>query len=279
MITFDFKDKAVLVTGGTKGIGLAAATEFARAGAKTYLTYKWGSADAAELCAQFEKQGWLRPVLIEADASIEEDTDKLLAIIKQNESKIDCFISNVGFAARVLSLADYKKRSLYKTFDYSTWPLIDYTKKIKDIFGSYPRSIVGISSDGPDHFYEGYDFVAASKALLEFFGKYLATHLFSEGTRVNIIRFGMVKTDSFKQIFGEQFFEFLKDEGLSEDILVSPEECGKAVFAVCSGYFDALNGQIITLDKGLPYKDNLMMRYFNAQKGLTKAAVHKKNKA
>ena len=55
MIQIDMKDKAVLITGGTKGIGLATALQFAKAGAKLYLTYKWGSADNQEIFNQFEK--------------------------------------------------------------------------------------------------------------------------------------------------------------------------------------------------------------------------------
>jgi NAD(P)-dependent dehydrogenase (short-subunit alcohol dehydrogenase family) len=266
MITIDFSSKSALITGGTKGIGLAAAREFARAGARTYLTYKWGSADMTALVDSFKKEGLSAPVLLEADASLEEDTQKLLTEIRKKEERIDYFISNVGFSARILSLDDYKKRSLYKTLDYSTWPLIDYVKTIKAVFGAYPGSVVGVSSDGPDHFYTGYDFVAASKSLLEFFGKYLSMHLADAGAKVNIIRFGMVKTDSFMDIFGKKFFDFIKAEGLPENIVVTPEECGRAIFAVCSGYLDAMSGQILTVDRGLPFRDNLMMRYFESQK-------------
>jgi NAD(P)-dependent dehydrogenase (short-subunit alcohol dehydrogenase family) len=265
MIPIDLRDQAVLITGGTKGIGLATALQFARAGARTYLTYKWGSADALQLCAQFEKLQAINPVLLEADVSQDADTDRILTDIAKHEKKIDVFVSNVGFAQRIQNLDEYKKKTLFKCLEYSTWPMIEYTRKIKQHLGAYPKYIVGISSDGPDHFYQGYDFVAATKALLEFFGKYLSVHLFSEGSRVNIIRFGTVKTESFEMIFGEKFFEFAKAHGISADMILDTEECGKAVLSLCSGLMDALNGQIITVDYGMPFRDNLMMHYLASQ--------------
>ena len=48
MIPIDLSKKVVLVTGGSRGIGLSAVEQFTRAGAKVYLTYKWGSADLSE---------------------------------------------------------------------------------------------------------------------------------------------------------------------------------------------------------------------------------------
>jgi NAD(P)-dependent dehydrogenase (short-subunit alcohol dehydrogenase family) len=270
MIPIDMKEKTVLITGGTKGIGLAIAKSFGEAGARTYITYKWGSEDYSSLYEAFRKVDAPQPVLIQADASHDEDTENLLVRIKEKEDKIDYFISNVGVAQRTVDLAEYKKRSLFKTLEYSTWPLIEYTRKIKDCFGQYPQHIVGISSSGPDHFYPGYDFVAASKVLLELFAKYISVYLYKEGGRVNVIRFGPVNTESFSLIFGNEFFEYLKEKKISEEILISPEECGKAVLALCSGLLDAMNGQIITVDKGFSYQDNLMMHYFDWRSKKTK---------
>ncbi|MAG13735.1 MAG: hypothetical protein CMN78_03960 [Spirochaetales bacterium] len=264
MIPIDLSGKNILITGGTQGIGKAIALQFAEAGAKVFLTYKWGTADSNELLAEFKGIGATIPELIEADVSVDEDTDSLMASIESSANSIDVFISNVGFAPQINTLDDYKKRSLFKTFEYSSWPLIEYTKRIKGRFGSYPRHIVGISSDGPDHFYRGYDYVSAAKALLEHFSKYLSMHLLPEGSRVNIMRFGNVKTPSFNAIFGEAFFEYARQNGVTEEFFLTPQECGKAVLALCSGLMDAINGQIIAVDYGLPFMDNLMMRYIRS---------------
>ena len=268
MIQIDLSGKSVLITGGTKGIGLASALKLAKAGAATYLTYKWGSADLDEITADFKKEGAAKaPVFIEADVSIAEDTQMVMDTIKEKEDKLDIFVSNVGFAQSPKSLEDYKKRSLYKTLDYSTWPLVDYTQKAKKTFGSYPEKILAISSDGPDHFYQGYDYVAASKSLLEFLSKYMSVHLYNEGqgSTVNVIRFGTVKTESFNLIFGEEFFEFMAKEGIEESMFLTPAECADSVFAMCSGLMNAMNGQIINVDYGFPYQDNSMMRYIKSK--------------
>lgn len=263
MIRIDMSGRSVLITGGTKGIGLAAALEFGEAGARTYLTYKWGSDDFSPLYDRFAEKKAEPPVLIRADAAVAEDTDALLETIKKSEERVDFFISNVGVAQRARSLKDYRKRSLYRTLDYSAWPLIEYTKKIQEVFGHPPERVIGISSDGPDRFYSGYDYVAASKTLLEFFAKYMSVHLFNEGSRVNILRFGPVNTESFSLVFGKEFFDYLEEQGVPENMFMTAEECGKAVLAFCSGLLEAVNGQIITVDKGISFRDNLMNRYLS----------------
>ena len=55
----DFTGKAVLITGGTKGIGLATGLAFARHGAHLYLTHRWSSADEDEVGASSRR--WARP--------------------------------------------------------------------------------------------------------------------------------------------------------------------------------------------------------------------------
>ncbi|MBA2664134.1 MAG: SDR family oxidoreductase [Bradymonadaceae bacterium] len=254
-------DKTVLVTGGTRGIGLATGLEFGAAGARVVLTYKWGSASEEAIVEAFAARGGRAPTLLEADVSNEDDTRALLDAIARTHDGIDVFVSNVAFAQRTPTLESYKKRSFFKTLEYSAWPLVHYTAAIKERFGRYPGHVIGVSSDGGERHYPAYDFVAASKAVLESFARYLAVHIKEEGGRVNVVRFGMVKTDSFEQMFGPDFAEFLRREGFGDDDLLQPHDCGKAILALCSGLLDAMTGEVITVDRGMAFLDNMMMRY------------------
>ncbi|HJP29908.1 MAG TPA: SDR family oxidoreductase [Candidatus Latescibacteria bacterium] len=201
----------------------------------------------------------------EADVARDEDTDRLLERIGEQHDSVDFFISNAGLARRTTGLAEYDKRSLFTTLEYSTWPMIEYSRRMEARFGRYPRHIIGVSSDGPDNFYTGYDFVAASKALHELFARYMSQHLFEGGTRVNVLRFGTVATQSFEQFFGTEFFDYLTASGIPPAMVLEAEECGQAVLALCSGLLNAMNGQVLCIDKGLSLRGNLMMDYLQSR--------------
>jgi len=62
------------------------------------------------------------------------------------------------------------------------------------------------------------------------------------------------------------FFDFIKNKGIPESMILTPEDCGKAVFALCSGFMDAMNGQVISVDLGMPFRDNSMMDYISSKK-------------
>jgi NAD(P)-dependent dehydrogenase (short-subunit alcohol dehydrogenase family) len=257
----DMAGQTALITGGTRGIGLAAGLCLGAAKAQVVLTYKWGTADLEEIQRKFDALGAPSPIIVEADVTQSEDTERLFDRISERSDGVDVFVSNVAFAQRTPTLKDYKMRSFFKTLEYSAWPMVAYTQAMGTRFGRYPRYIVGVSSDGEDRRYPGYDFVAASKGVLETFARYMAAHLQNDGTRVNVIRFGMVKTDSFAQMFGETFEDFLESEGLGEESFLSPDDCGRAILGLCSGLFDGMTGQVVSVDRGLAFEDNLLMRY------------------
>ena len=256
--TFDVSDSVVLITGGTMGIGLATGLAYAARGARVVATYRWGSADLSEVQARFEATGGPPPLFVEADVTSAEDTKALLDTIAAEHDHIDVFVSNVAFALRTPSLQDWSQRGLAQSIDYSSWPLYAYTEAIHERFGRYPRYVMGMSSDGPDRFFQNYDFVAASKAVLETMCRYMNFRLFEEGVRVNIIRSRLVRTESFDATFGDDFHNLLENLGGFEDCYTTPEDIANVALALGSGLLDAIGGQVLMVDKGFSFFDGLM---------------------
>jgi NAD(P)-dependent dehydrogenase (short-subunit alcohol dehydrogenase family) len=256
----DLRGKCVLITGGTMGIGLATGLVFARHGAHCTLTYKWGTADLDEVLAKFRDEDLPAPDIIDADVIHSGDTDALLQHVRERHDGIEAFISNVSFGGVIEDLDGYKLESLFRTIEYSAWPMVEYPRKIKQVFGRYPRYIVGLSSGGPDHFYKNYDFVAASKAVMETLCRYMNYRLFDEDVRINVVRSRLVRTESLRATFGQDFEKFAERFNMKGQFITC-EEVANAILALCSGLMDGVSGQVLMVDRGTTFFDNLMRLY------------------
>lgn len=259
----DLRGKAILITGGTMGIGLDTGLAFGRRGAICTLTQRWGSADEAEVRRAFEAVGAPPPYIVDADVASADDTQALLEQLRSRHEAIEVFVSNVAFAPLVRGLDDYQVRGLLRGIEYSAWPLVSHTLAIRERFGRFPRYVVGLSSNGVDGYLPNYDMVAASKAVLETLCRYLAQRLFDEDVRVNIVRARPVRTASMRATLGEDFAELCERLEMP-DSLVTAREVADFVLALCSGLMDAVRGQVLTVDHGSTFCDNTMRLHAEA---------------
>lgn len=249
--------KAVIITGGTDGIGRACGLLFAQHGAHVYLTHRWGSADEDELRAEFRAAGAREPAIVEADVSLDEDTEALMALVKREHDGVEAILSNVSFAHVSKAHEDLDKKSFLRSLGYSAWPFISYLQAAHHAFGRYPRYSVGMSSRGPEYFLPGYDFVAASKTVMESFCRYLTADLLSEDIRINVLRANPVETRSLEATFGPEFAPFCK-KYYGDGFFVTSEEVAAAALGLCSGLMDGVKGQVLLLDRGFGFADNVV---------------------
>jgi NAD(P)-dependent dehydrogenase (short-subunit alcohol dehydrogenase family) len=161
-MTADRARRTVLVAGGTRGIGRAIGLAFARTGARVVLTHRWGSVDPAELRTEFAAAGAAVPEVVEADVGEPADTRRLLEHV--GAGGVDVFVAAVCVVGK--GDGTLSARTLRRSLSYSAWPLRDYVEAMVEAWGAPPRYAIALSSDGADHFYPGYDYVAASKAVL-----------------------------------------------------------------------------------------------------------------
>jgi 3-oxoacyl-[acyl-carrier protein] reductase len=259
-----YKDRVALITGGTKGLGLCTALQFGAHGARTVLTYRWGSADLDEVREQFASLGAPEPLILAADVAKSSDTEELFGIIKKEFGRLDAFISNASNVASVRALDDLSERAFLQSMRAGAWPTVDYTLACKRHLGHYPRYVVVFSSDGADRFTPAYDFVAATKSAAETMVRYLAYRLREDDFRINVIRSRAIRTDSFTEMFGSEFDGFLRNL-VSDDWEVAPEDVADAAFGLCSGMFDAMTGQVVAVDRGSAFADGISLLYSNRE--------------
>lgn len=257
--------RTVLITGGTKGIGLATAFAFAKEQDQCIVTYNWGSVDESDILNQFQEQGLNPPCLIQANVIDPDDTDALMQQIKKQFGTIDIFISNVSFANVISSLDDYSENGLLKSVEYSVWPIVEYTKRMKSLLGVYPKYVLGLSSMGPDAFFTNYDFAAVTKSIVEVFIRYLNYHFYDQNVIFNVVKTRPVITDSLLSTFGSDWSAFIEKYDVP-DSEVSLEEVGKVIIALCSGLMDGIRGQTINADNGFDFADGLQQLYVNREK-------------
>jgi short-subunit dehydrogenase len=138
------KDKVVIITGASSGIGKSLAYEFAKRGANLVL----GARQYVTLCEitqDLEQQYGIRAVAIHCDVSVEDECEQLIKQTLLTFKKIDILINNAGISMRAL-FKDVDVKVLKELMDVNFWGTVYCTKFALPAITKSKGSIVGISS-------------------------------------------------------------------------------------------------------------------------------------
>lgn len=140
----DLKNKTVIITGASSGIGKACAEEFARRGANLVL----GARQYVTLCeitADLEARYGIRAVAVSCDVSREQDCELLVQQAMHTFSRIDVLINNAGVSMRAL-FRDLDLVVLRQLMDVNFWGAVYCTKFALPELLRNRGSVVGVSS-------------------------------------------------------------------------------------------------------------------------------------
>ncbi len=138
------KDKIVIITGASSGIGKACAAECAKRGAKVALAAR-NVEKLQETATKIQEKYHTETLCIQTDVTQETDCENLIEKTVQHFGKIDILINNAGIAMRGL-FKDTKLDVIKKVMDVNFWGTVYCTKFALPYLLQTKGSVVGVIS-------------------------------------------------------------------------------------------------------------------------------------
>lgn len=138
-----FKDKVVIITGASSGIGKALAFEFARNGSHVVLAAR-SMQKLNEIAAECENFGG-KALALSTDVSIKSDCEQLILKTIQKFGKIDILVNNAGISMRAL-FTDVDISVLEKLMDTNYWGTVHCTKYALPYLLQSKGTVIGVIS-------------------------------------------------------------------------------------------------------------------------------------
>jgi len=243
------KDKVVIVTGGSSGIGRAAARSFAEHGAKVVITGR--------------RAGPLREAMgdhpniagFTADASVPADATRTINETLNTWGRVDILVNNAG-AGAILPMADATAEKIASIFAVNVLGPSLLSAAALPYLAATKGAIVNVSSTLGQKPAAGLSHYAASKAALDHLTRCWALELAPQGVRVNAVAAGPTETGALTGIMGlsPAQAEAVKEREREQIPLKrrgNPEEVARWIVLLADPASEWVTGQVIAVDGGL----------------------------
>jgi 3-oxoacyl-[acyl-carrier protein] reductase len=243
-----FKDKVVLVTGGSRGIGRSIAVAFAKQGATVVFSYAGNEAAAQETLGLLQAAG-ARAEAVRFDVADTAACASAVETLVKTHGRLDVLVNNAGVAVDglVMRVKDEDWDKQLDTNLKGAFALIRAASRpmMKQKGGAIINltSVVGEMGNGGQAAY------SASKAGLIGLTKSVARELASRNIRVNAVSPGFIGTDMTSHLEGDTREKMLASIPLGR--LGSPEDVAQAVLFLASEAAAYITGEVLKVNGGM----------------------------
>jgi len=245
---WSLKGKTALVTGGTKGIGLAIVTEFLALGAKVFIVARsFESLDKTIVEAKVDSEK-LDGAL--ADVSKAEDRIRVVDLISERWGRLDILVNNVGTNIRKKT-EDYLEEEVDHILNTNLRSAFELSRLCYPLLKTSGQgSVVNISSvAGLTHLKTGAVY-GMTKAAMNQMTKNLACEWAEVNIRVNAVAPWYTETPLAKQVLKDQDYLDSVLDRTPLNRIGKPEEVAATVAFLCMPASSYITGQCLAVDGG-----------------------------
>jgi glucose 1-dehydrogenase len=252
---------SALVTGASRGIGLATARALAQAGASVAFNYFDQTHEAPAAIEEITRAG-RRAILVQGDVGKQADVERMVAETVQAFGRLDIAVGNAAFSERDLFYqADMD--GFRRTIDVTMWGQFYLTRAAarqmiaqaadNPAAGNTGKQNGSIVLVGSPHAVDAIPRSMAynmSKAALVSLAKTAAIELVDQRIRVNIVTPGWTDTPGERKFFDDATIA-RAGKKLPWKRLGRPDEIGRAVVFLCDPASDYITGSALAVDGGI----------------------------
>ena len=242
--------KTILITGGSRGIGLAIAEKYLETEEYNVVVTGRKEETLKELSNVIKNKNFYT---IAAKADDEEAASKTCKDINEKFGSLDILVNNAGTNPAGGALMDVDIGAVQKTWDVNLLgPLLWSRAAYKNELSTAIMNICSVGGIAPSQLMGAYN---VSKAALIYLTKQLAYEL-APDIRVNGVAPAIVKTKLSQLLWENE--EFAKNLHLLKK-LGEPEDIANAVYYMCSDDAGWVTGEVLTIDGGFLLSGNSMI--------------------
>ena len=239
-------EKVALVTGASRGIGLATAKILAENGAKVVMTAK----DSDRL--QNSSREVPNSICISGEIKNSNDVKNIVKKTIDEFGRLDILINNAGIFPKIKQLHEIGDSEWQEVLDVNLTGQFKFTREAIPHLQKTSGSIINIASDAGIKAYSGFnaDAYSATKAALILLTKCWALEYAKDKIRVNCICPGVVDTDMTKPFLKTEKDKQFMDNEHPIGRIGKPDEIANAVLYFVSDEASWTTGAVLTVDGG-----------------------------